>query len=183
MPKASNFCPNPRLTEVLQTGGAAAKELDMLILSRTGLFTVLAVASFVATAVPAQTIADPVVDVSTGEATDEDTSKDSNSGGNSFDHEVIIVDGAYFPPFIYANIGDRIIFRNASSGVHVVEGPDESWTSGQIAIDGFFRLSLTPETPLTFRASVETEGIGAEDGDVVLEQIGEITYDPPPSDS
>lgn len=153
----------------------------MLIQSRTGFLTLLAAASFFATAASAQTVADPVIDTKTEVATEEDTSKDSNKGGASFDHEVIIVDGAYFPPFIYANIGDRIIFRNESSGAHVVEGPDAVWTSGQIAIGGFFRLNLLQDTPLTFRASVDTEGTGAAGGDVVLEQIGEFTYDAPPS--
>jgi plastocyanin len=155
----------------------------MLILSRTGFLTLLAAASLFATAASAQTAAYPVIDATTGTATEEDTSNDSNAGGNSFDHEVIIIDGAYFPPFIYASIGDRIIFRNASSGAHIVEGPDESWSSGQIAVGGFFRLNLLQDTPLTFRASVDTEGTGAADGDVVLEQIGEITYDAPPSNS
>lgn len=98
----------------------------------------------------------------------------------ALDHEVVIIDGAYFPPLVHAEPGDRLIFINNSSGTHVVQASDESWTSGPIAINGTFTLTLEEDTPLMFNASVETEGNGEEDGDIFLEQIGEITYEPVP---
>jgi plastocyanin len=117
-------------------------------------------------------------------------SADNEDIGNSDDdyatvladdeHEVLIIDGAYFPPLIYADIGDKLIFVNSSSDVHTVQAPEEEWTSGPIPIDGSFTLVLAAETPLTFEASTETEGSSAEDGDVILEQIGEITFEPEP---
>lgn len=97
------------------------------------------------------------------------------------DHQVLIVDGAYFPPLVYADPGDRLVFVNASSGVHIVQASDESWTSGPIPVDGSFTLLLDDETPLVFNASADTEGNGGASGDEFLEQIGEITYDSAPT--
>jgi plastocyanin len=115
-----------------------------------------------------------------GPATAQSTS--TSATVPAMDHEVIIVDGAYFPPLIYAQVGDRLVFVNLSSGVHTVQSPAEEWTSGAIPINGTFTLTLAAETPLSFNASVETEGSSAEAGDVVLEQVGEITYEPAPVD-
>jgi plastocyanin len=98
----------------------------------------------------------------------------------STDHDVIIIDGAYFPALIYAQVGDRLIFENASNGVHIIEGPAESWTSGPIPIDGTFTLLLEETTPLVFSASADTEGDSVNEGDVAIEQIGEIRYDAAP---
>lgn len=101
----------------------------------------------------------------------------------AMDHSVVIIDGAYFPALIYAQVGDSLVFENASSGVHIIEGPADSWTSGPIPVNGTFTLTLDETTPLVFSASADTEGDSLEDGDVVIEQIGEITYDPAPFDN
>lgn len=97
-------------------------------------------------------------------------------------HEVLIVEGAYFPPLVHAQIGDSVLFINETGGVHVVQATDESWTSGPISVDGTFSLLLMQETQLAYNASVETEGDGDGQGDETLEQNGEISYDPPPVD-
>lgn len=67
--------------------------------------------------------------------------------------EVDIVDGTYFPSVIYASTGDNIIFYNESDATHTINGPEESWTSGPIPIDGTYRLNLTHNTPLTFSSA------------------------------
>ncbi len=63
---------------------------------------------------------------------------------------VLIVDGAYFPPLIFANPGDNIIFVNKSQAAHVVSGPDGTWTSGDISPEDSYVLNLTQSTPLTY---------------------------------
>lgn len=102
------------------------------------------------------------------------------SQATAMDHDVLIIDGAYFPDLIYAQLGDSLIFENASDGVHIIEGAAEAWTSGPIAVGGTFTLLLEDTTPLAFSASADTEGDSANDGDVVIEQIGVITYEPSP---
>ncbi len=83
-----------------------------------------------------------------------------SAGAASADNvEVLINDGSYFPSVIYANKGDNIIFRNVSDAVHVINGPEESWTSGNIAPEATYRLNLTHATPLTF-ASEDGEAVG-----------------------
>lgn len=98
------------------------------------------------------------------------------------EHEILIVEGAYFPPLIYAEVGDTLLFVNETSGVHIVQASDETWTSGPISVNGTFSLTLTNETQLYFNASVDTEGDGDGEGDEALEQNGQVTFDPPNAD-
>ncbi|MFC6639090.1 hypothetical protein GV827_08355 [Sulfitobacter sp. JBTF-M27] len=83
---------------------------------------------------------------------------------------VMIVDGGYFPAVTYAQPGDNIVFENKSAGDHVMRGPNDSWVSDPIAVDGRYVLNLTHSTPLTFTGT-GTDGI---------EVAGEISYDEPP---
>ncbi len=85
-------------------------------------------------------------------------------------HTVLIVDGGYFPAVTYAAVGDVISFENASSASHEVGDPAETWTSGSIAIDSVYSLTIEETTPLEF------VGMGA-DG---LEVVGSISFDTPP---
>ncbi|QFT57388.1 hypothetical protein FIU94_01015 [Sulfitobacter sp. THAF37] len=83
---------------------------------------------------------------------------------------VLIMEGSFFPSTTYARPGDNLIFTNLSGQVQHLSGPEGSWTSGPIEVDGTYRLNLTHSTPLTF-------GNGAE-GEALVE--GEISYDPAP---
>jgi plastocyanin len=87
-------------------------------------------------------------------------------------HEILIVDGSYFPNTIYAHEGDSIIFLNESDNSHTINGPEGSWTSGEILADASFSLELTHETPTTF------SGIFASTGDTSGTE-GEVIYDDP----
>jgi plastocyanin len=95
----------------------------------------------------------------------------------AMDHEVLIVDGAYFPPVIFASIGDSLTFINESSDSHEVMASDESWRSGMIPIDGTFSLEIQADTHLTFNATAETDSSDGS-GDIFLEQVGEIVLGP-----
>lgn len=99
------------------------------------------------------------------------------------EHWVRIVEGAYFPALVHAEVGDTVLFVNETDAIHEVHATDESWTSGQIPVDGSFSLLLAEDTVLAYTASVETEGDGDGAGDETLEQNGEISFDPPPPDN
>ncbi len=90
-------------------------------------------------------------------------------------HEILIVNGSYFPNSIYANEGDVIIFRNESDGTHTINGPEGTWTSGEITVEGTYQLSLTQETPLTFSGIFASSGDGAAE-----ESTGEIIFEDAP---
>lgn len=92
----------------------------------------------------------------------------------SAEHEILIVDGAYFPPLIYVNYGDNVVFVNNASSAHEVKASDDSWTSGLIPLDGSFTLEIEADTYLAYQATADTEGMGDEDGDIFLEQFGEV---------
>lgn len=85
-------------------------------------------------------------------------------------HTVLIVDGGYFPAVTYADVGDIIRFENASSASHEVGDPNQTWTSGDIAVDADYSLTIQENTPLEFT------GMGA-DG---LQVNGSISFDAPP---
>ena len=94
-------------------------------------------------------------------------------------HTVLIMDGSYFPSIVYAQTGDTLVFTNLSSDAHTVSGPDDTWTSGPIAVDGSYQLDLTETTPLTFGGTGRTDA-DAEGGSAEIEMAGEISYDPAP---
>jgi len=91
----------------------------------------------------------------------------------SEEHTVLIEDGGYFPTITYAMQGDTIVFVNDSDATQTVSGPEETWTSGSIPIDGSFELALMEDTPLVFLGGVDLEGSDIE---------GQISYDPAPLD-
>ena len=94
-------------------------------------------------------------------------------------HSVLIMDGSYFPSIIYAQSGDNVVFTNLSSDTHTVSGPEGTWTSGPIAIEGSFQLDLTEATPLAFGGTGRTDP-DAEGGSAEIEMAGEISYEPAP---
>ena len=103
-------------------------------------------------------------------------------------HTVLIMDGGFFPPIVYVQPGDDIEFTNSSDAVQTIFGAAESWTSGEIDIDGTFVLSLNDEMPQSFVATIvdgeADAGEGDGDDDVgneeALELHGEFTFEPAP---
>ncbi|WP_386625439.1 cupredoxin domain-containing protein [Sulfitobacter geojensis] len=81
-------------------------------------------------------------------------------------HVVLIVDGSYFPSVVYANPGDNIVFRNNSDASHTVNGPEGSWTSGEIGSEAMYRLNIKHDTPPTF-TGLGTDGTQAE-GEIIF---------------
>lgn len=84
-------------------------------------------------------------------------------------HEVLIVDGSYFPYVIFATEGDEIVFRNESGANHYIVGANDSWQSGAIPPNGTFQIELEEETPLTFSGT----GGGFEQayGEIVMAEL------------
>lgn len=91
-------------------------------------------------------------------------------------HEVLIVDGAYFPNLIFAQDGDSILFVNSSSDIHEVKAVDDSWTSGVISVGDSYTLELSDQTQLLFTATDDTEDLAGSTGDPYLQQVGEVVW-------
>ena len=91
-------------------------------------------------------------------------------------HEVLIVDGAYFPSLIYADHGDLLLFVNSSSDIHEVKAVDDTWTSGVVNIGDTFTLELVGSIQRQFTATAATEGVAGAEGDLLLEQVGEVVW-------
>ena len=103
-------------------------------------------------------------------------------------HSVLIVDGGFFPTVVYVQPGDQIEFTNNSESVQVITGASDSWTSGEIDLDGSFLLSVDEEMPQNYVAVIVdgTADAGEGDGDDdmgnegALELHGEFTFEPAP---
>lgn len=76
-------------------------------------------------------------------------------------HNVLIVDGAYFPPLLNVALGDNVTFTNNSTITHTISGAGDAWTSGPIGVEASFTLDITDETPTSFG--------GMGEGDVAME--------------
>ena len=87
-------------------------------------------------------------------------------------HTIEIVDGAYFPAISYVGRGDDLIFENESGSTHIVNGPDGSWTTGEIPPGGRYIHNINNQMALTF-SGTDAEGV---------EIIGEWSYESAPLD-
>lgn len=85
-------------------------------------------------------------------------------------HSVLIQEGGYFPAVSYVNRGDNLIFENNTDQEHIISGPDGSWVSEPIPVDGTWRLNINNQMALTY------SGIGSNDE--IME--GSFSYDPAP---
>ena len=86
-------------------------------------------------------------------------------------HSVLIMNGGYFPSFIYVNRGDNIIFTNQSDNDHTLSGPENSWVSDPIPVNGTYLLNISNQMAMTFS--------GLDATGAVME--GSFTYEAPPA--
>ena len=85
-------------------------------------------------------------------------------------HTVLILDGGYFPAIVYVGRGDNIIFTNNSEAEHTMSGPEGTWVSEPITVDGTYVLNINNQLAPTY------SGAGADD--VLME--GSFSYEPAP---
>ena len=83
---------------------------------------------------------------------------------------VLILDGGYFPAIVYVGRGDNIIFTNNSEAEHTMSGPEGTWVSEPIPVDGTYVLNINNQLAPTY------SGAGADD--VLME--GSFSYEPAP---
>lgn len=70
------------------------------------------------------------------------------------EHEVIFIQGSYFPVITKAAPGDTIRFVNKNAYYsHTIYGRDGAWTSGRLYPEDDFVLVVTADTPLKFGGS------------------------------
>ena len=93
-------------------------------------------------------------------------------------HNVLIVDGAFFPEIVYVTEGDNVIFTNNSGNAQNVVSENSQWTTGSISIDGRYVLKVRDLVDLTF-ASLDADGNVMTDIDGVA-VAGALSFDAPP---
>ncbi|MEM9580264.1 MAG: hypothetical protein AAF891_06220 [Pseudomonadota bacterium] len=73
------------------------------------------------------------------------------------EHEVLMVEGGFFPDITYLNAGDSVKFTNLSGASESVSAGDASWTTAEILNGGSHSFVVTEDTFLQFVLDDEAE--------------------------
>lgn len=76
-------------------------------------------------------------------------------------HEVDIVGDSFFPPLVYAEEGDTIVWKNNSPSTHTATASDESWTTGDIPPGGTASIELEEEMTLSYASDYNYNATGS----------------------
>ena len=87
-------------------------------------------------------------------------------------HSIDIDDGAYLPKISYIKQGDNLVFYNETENTHIINGPDDAWTSGPIAPGERYVHWINRSMPLSFSGE-------SVDGELME---GSYSYEPAPVD-
>ena len=76
-------------------------------------------------------------------------------------HEVDIVGDSFFPPLVYAEAGDTILFKNNSNSTHTATAADESWTTGDIPPGAAVSMEIEGDMTLSFASDYNGNATGS----------------------
>lgn len=87
-------------------------------------------------------------------------------------HSIEIGDGAYLPAITYVQSGDKLMFENPTNEDQIVNGPNNSWTTGVIPPGGSYihNISDGPSEAMSF-SGVTSDG---------YEMFGEWSFEAAP---
>lgn len=94
------------------------------------------------------------------------------SAAQADNHNILIVDGAYFPEILHVKADDNVYFRNNSADAHTIVSENGEWTTGELPVDSSFRVKVRDITELNF------SGVGP-DGEAIT---GYLTFELAPVD-
>jgi len=92
-------------------------------------------------------------------------------------HEIIILQDAYFPQVTYLDSGDTVRFINLSGATHNIIAKNGSWEIGPIASEGEYVMTMTQGTQNTF---YNKDATSEEDGSFLIE--GRMSFSEAPLD-
>lgn len=76
-------------------------------------------------------------------------------------HNVIFVDGGFYPEVTYLDPGDIVIFTNEAESALTAEADDQSWSTGLLAQNASYSLPITSATVLTYSVAGDSEKAGS----------------------
>lgn len=77
------------------------------------------------------------------------------------EHEVLMMGNGYFPDYVYPELGDTIVFRNASDIAMSATATDDSWTTGALQPGAAAQLLVAEGMTQTFRDTVQPDNPAA----------------------
>ncbi len=85
-------------------------------------------------------------------------------------HEILLVEGGFFPEITYLSAGDTILFINMTDVAENVVATDASWSTTQISSEQTDSVVVTEDMVLTFEYDE-----GSDDP-----KTGSLSFDPAP---
>ncbi|MEN8892576.1 cupredoxin domain-containing protein [Planktotalea arctica] len=83
------------------------------------------------------------------------------TSASAAEHEILFVEGGFFPAVTYLAAGDVVTFTNLTDSTVEAEAGDESWQTGQLNVNATYTLTVTAATGLAFAYATDPEKSGA----------------------
>ena len=87
-----------------------------------------------------------------------------SAGAYAAEHEVTILDGAFFPEITYVQPGDTVVIENASETPRTVFGDTFHFVTPSLNTGDQFVLTVTEDMPTNYFGTSATEGTVGEGG-------------------
>ena len=84
-------------------------------------------------------------------------------------HEILMLEGGYFPDITYVASGDTVNFVNGSNVAQATSAVGGSWTTGTLSENQSFSMTVTQGTTIT-----------AFSNPANAEMVGSLSFDPAP---
>ncbi|WP_299281264.1 hypothetical protein [uncultured Tateyamaria sp.] len=88
-------------------------------------------------------------------------------------HDVMILDGEFFPQVTYLNEGDSVRFENVSGITHTIGSAGDEWATDPIEADDVVIVVFDEDKPREFYSKLITD----DDGDLII--AGMVDFSPP----
>lgn len=86
------------------------------------------------------------------------------------EHEILLVEGGFFPEITYLTAGDTVLFTNVTDGPENVVAADASWSTLEIPSNGSQTIAVTAAMTLGFVFDADSE----------TPKTGTLSFDPAP---
>ncbi|MEX0309489.1 MAG: hypothetical protein AB3N17_04505 [Tateyamaria sp.] len=93
------------------------------------------------------------------------------SAVSAAEHEILILQDAYFPSILYVDYGDTVTFTNLTGVEHNIIAKNNSWEIGPIADQGSVSMVFEQGVQTTF---YDKDVVSEEDGSYLVE--GRVSF-------
>lgn len=99
------------------------------------------------------------------------------SAASAAEHEILILEDAYFPSVVYLDEGDTVTFTNLTGVDHNIVSANDGWELGPIANEASVSMVFDENVQTTF---FDKDKVSEEDGSFLVE--GSVSFSAAPLD-